>query len=111
MISYEDILSLNFYGYGQPFTGSYKGMRYRILLQKEAKDEEGNVVTEKGLIAVIWPEPYAFEKTDDAYKVTKVFPFTEEGRQALVDWLNASHEQGEWTEGFTLSQLKQLKGK
>ena len=39
MITSDDILSLNFYNYGNPFTGSYQGMRYRIIKQKEAKDE------------------------------------------------------------------------
>ena len=56
MITSDDILSLNFYNYGNPFTGSYQGMRYRIIKQKEAKDEEGNILKEEGLLAVIWPE-------------------------------------------------------
>ena len=37
MITSDDILSLNFYNYGNPFTGSYQGMRYRIIKQKEKK--------------------------------------------------------------------------
>lgn len=41
MITSDDILSLNFYNYGNPFTGSYQGMRYRIIKQKEAKDRRG----------------------------------------------------------------------
>ncbi len=48
MITSDDILSLNFYNYGNPFTGSYQGMRYRIIKQKEAKDEEGNILRRKG---------------------------------------------------------------
>lgn len=48
MITSDDILSLNFYNYGNPFTGSYQGMRYRIIKQKEAKDEEGNILKEEG---------------------------------------------------------------
>ena len=68
MITSDDILSLNFYNYGNPFTGSYQGMRYRIIKQKEAKDEEGNILKEEGLLAVIWPEPFAYEKTQDALK-------------------------------------------
>ena len=39
MITSDDILSLNFYNYGNPFTGSYQGMRYRIIKQKEAKEQ------------------------------------------------------------------------
>ena len=79
MITSDDILSLNFYNYGNPFTGSYQGMRYRIIKQKEAKDEEGNILKEEGLLAVIWPEPFAYEKTQDALKTTQLFPFSEGG--------------------------------
>ena len=62
MITSDDILSLNFYNYGNPFTGSYQGMRYRIIKQKEAKDEEGNILKEEGLLAVIWPEPLLMKR-------------------------------------------------
>ena len=65
MITSDDILSLNFYNYGNPFTGSYQGMRYRIIKQKEAKDEEGNILKEEGLLAA-----------------------------QVIEWLNASWEEG-----------------
>ena len=94
MITSDDILSLNFYNYGNPFTGSYQGMRYRIIKQKEAKDEEGNILKEEGLLAVIWPEPFAYEKTQDALKTTQLFPFSEEGKAQVIEWLNASWEEG-----------------
>ena len=84
MITSDDILSLNFYNYGNPFTGSYQGMRYRIIKQKEAKDEEGNILKEEGLLAVIWPEPFAYEKTQDALKTTQLFPFSEEGKEQVL---------------------------
>ena len=108
MIRREDILSLNYYSYGQAFTGSYKGMRYRIILQKETKDDDGNVVTEKGLLASVWPEPFAFEKTAQEKITTRLFPFDEDGRMAAADWLNAMYEEGTWQPGFTMSQLKEL---
>ena len=84
MITSDDILSLNFYNYGNPFTGSYQGMR----------DEEGNILKEEGLLAVIWPEPFAYEKTQDALKTTQLFPFSEEGKAQVIEWLNASWEEG-----------------
>ncbi len=108
MITSDDILSLNFYNYGNPFTGSYQGMRYRIIKQKEAKDEEGNILKEEGLLAVIWPEPFAYEKTADDLKTTQLFPFSEEGRIQVVGWLNTSWEKGEWRPGFTASELEML---
>ena len=96
MITSDDILSLNFYNYGNPFTGSYQGMRYRIIKQKEKKDEEGTILKEEGLLATIWPEPFAYEKTADDLKTTQLFPFSEEGRIQVVGWLNTSWEKGEW---------------
>lgn len=108
MITSDDILSLNFYNYGNPFTGSYQGMRYRIIKQKEKKDEEGTILKEEGLLATIWPEPFAYEKTADDLKTTQLFPFIEEGRIQVVGWLNTSWEKGEWRPGFTASELEML---
>ena len=108
MISSEDILSLNFYNYGNPFTGSYQGMRYRIIKQKENKDEKGDILKKEGLLTSIWPEPFAYEKTEDALKIKKLFPFSEEGKSQVVEWLNASWKNGGWKPGFTASQLKEL---
>lgn len=109
MIAYEDILNLNFYTYGQAFSGSYKGMRYKVIQLKEQKDEEGNVISEKSLETYIWPEPFGFDKTADDQKIRRLFPFSEEGRRAVVDWLNEMHEKGSWEGGFTMSGLKALR--
>ena len=92
MIRNEDILSLNYYTYGQPFTGSDTGMRYRVIMQKEEKSEDGTVIKEKGLIACVWPEPFSFEKTADEQKITKLFPFTEEGKEQAAAWMNEMHD-------------------
>ena len=108
MITSDDILSLNFYNYGNPFTGSYQGMRYRIVKQKETKDEEGRTIKEEGLLVAIWPEPFAYEKTADELKTTKLFPFSEEGKAQVLEWLNSSSENGEWKPGFTASELDNL---
>lgn len=108
MISNEDILSLNFYNYGNPFTGSYKGMRYRIIKQKEAKNDEGEVMQPLGLLVVLWPEPFSFEKTEDALKQSRLFPFSEEGKEQAVAWMNEVYEAGDWKPGFTQSGLKAL---
>ncbi len=108
MIKKDDILSLNYYTYGQAFTGSCKGMRYRIIQQKETRDEDGNVVREKGLLASVWPEPFAFEKTPEEKIRARLFPFDEEGLEALTGWLNEMYEEGSWQPGFTMSQLKHL---
>ena len=36
----------------------------------------------------IWIGPYCLEKTDPALVAEKAFPVTEEGRQAMIDWIN-----------------------
>lgn len=55
------------------YTGSYEGMRYR-LRKKEEEDK-------KTLEAVIYPEPFCFEKTAEDQKEAREFPFTDEGFQ------------------------------
>lgn len=65
----------------EPFTGGYKGMRYRLI-----KNSEGMEVT-------IWPEPYNFLHTPDEKKQSKQFPLTVDGRNEAVEWLNEQYEQ------------------
>ena len=73
MIDAKDILSMNFYTYEQPFTGSCDGEKFFEVL--------------------IWPEPYSYENTDSDLIVKKIFPFTEEGYMAIVDYLNSNLEK------------------
>ena len=73
------------------FTGSYQGMRY--LLQKaertkEQGSQEQEDKTETVLEAVIWPEPFHYEKTEEEKKQKKDFTFHEDGRWEAVGWLN-----------------------
>ncbi len=96
MIAYEDILSLNYYNYGRAFTGSYQGMRYRIIKQKSVKDDAGNVTQAEGLLVHIWHEPFSFVKTEEEQKISQLFSFDEEGKKKAVDWLNLSWKEGEW---------------
>lgn len=89
MIKNEDILNMNFYK-KEKFTGSYLGMRY--LIQKECEDD-----TEVFRV-YIWPGPYNFASTENEKKTTSVFPFTPEGKQQVVDWMNEqwSTRKQEW---------------
>lgn len=80
MITTEDILNMNFYK-KEKFTGSYKGMRYLIKKDKDDADNDVFCVT-------VWPGPYNFETTPDDLKISTLFPFTVEGKQQVVDWLN-----------------------
>lgn len=67
------------------YTGSYKGMRYR--LRKAETEEKG-----KCLEAVIYPEPFCFEVTPEEEKQAQEFAFTDEGFEEAVAWLNQEYE-------------------
>ena len=70
------------------YTGSYQGMRYRMC--KKETEEKG-----KYLETVIYPEPYCFEKTPEEEKQTKEFPFTNEGFDEAVAWMNQEYVEQE----------------
>ena len=59
MIDHNTILSLEHYKKGRPFTGSLKGMRYRIIKQAAADEDD----TDKFRVDT-WPEPLCFEATE-----------------------------------------------
>ncbi len=83
MIEKKDILSFAHYKKGRPFTGSFRGMRYRIVMEK-ASDEDD---TDKFRVDT-WPEPLCYEKTNDDMITTQMFPFTEEGYDDVTVYLN-----------------------
>lgn len=72
-------MPINYYK-KEPFTGSFKGMRYMIR-----KHEEND---ETKLEVIEWPQPFCFEKTAEDKKVHALFSFDENGILAGVDWLN-----------------------
>lgn len=80
------------------YTGSYQGMRYR--LRKKETEENG-----KCLEAVIYPEPLCFEVTPEEQKQIQEFPFTTEGFEEAVAWLNREYEEQKerWMEAFKKS--------
>ena len=43
-------------------------------------------------VAIIWPEPYCFEATPEEKKTTNRFPFTMEGKEQMVAWLNEQYQ-------------------
>lgn len=100
MITNDDILNMNFYK-KEKFTGSYLGMRYLIKKDSEPEDAEDtseNAPRRDIFRATIWPGPYNFATTPDDKKISATFPFTPEGKQQVVDWLNGQWEsrKNEW---------------
>ena len=61
------------------------GMRF--LIRREAP-EEGDAFFH----AWVWPGPLIFSLTDDSLKTDFTAPFTNEGKQQVVDWINAQYE-------------------
>ena len=51
-------------------------------MRKKDGDEEAV------LSAAVYPQPYCWEETDDEKKQIQEFPFTEEGRSEMIEWLN-----------------------
>lgn len=97
MITTEDILNMNFYK-KEKFTGSCLGMRYLIEKATAPADASGDGAGASDTPAetaaadcfrvFVWPGPYAFAATGETEKISAVFPFTEEGKQQVADWLN-----------------------
>lgn len=94
-IKNEDSFGIPFYEYGQPFLGSFKGMRYRIernpmeVVAYKPKDKRG----EAAFKVTIWPEPFSFENTPDEKKESKEFSFDEVGKRQLTEWLNEQYRK------------------
>ena len=76
-----DVYKLNYFTYNRAFTGSYGNMRSRLIRKKDG-DEEAV------LSAAVYPQPYCWEETEDEKKQIRDFPFTEEGRTGMIEWLN-----------------------
>ena len=93
-ITAKDILSFNFYTYGQAFCGSYRGMRYRIkkdereLPLPEGAPEGTKPEKEKYFSVAVWPEPFAYDVTDEAKIVRCEYPFNKESYEQIVEYLN-----------------------
>ncbi len=85
MIDRSVLYSTRFYKSKGVMTGSYKGMRYRVVKQ----DDEH-------LLATIFPEPYNYETTDDELKVNREFELSEEGLDNIAIWLNEEHKAKKW---------------
>lgn len=83
MINRDRLLSLGYYKKAPSFTGSDGNKCYKI----EKYQEEGS---EDLLFRVsIWAGPFSSENTPDEKKQFNTAPFTEEGLQELVDWMNS----------------------
>lgn len=90
MLELKDFMPVNFLK-KEKFTGSYKGMRFRM----EKLEKEGE---ETVLFVSIWPEPYNYDSTAEEEKEHREFSFDADGIAGGVDWLNERYEkeQARW---------------
>ncbi len=58
----------------------------RYMLHQETVEEE------KKLQVYLWPEPFCFEATLEEKKISELFPFSEEGMEQAIDWMNERYE-------------------
>ncbi len=83
MVGRMDLFHLPFYK-KEAFTGSDRGVRFFIGREEHAAGGEGK---EAVLCTILWPEPFALKHTDDSKKITKDFPFSEEGLDLAYEWI------------------------
>lgn len=90
MVDIKDVLSFNYYTYKQPFTGSDKGKRYRIVrFEKEIPGEEGTEPSKEPVFqAALWKDYLSYENTPKEEMQIKEFEFSPEGLKEVVDWIN-----------------------
>lgn len=65
----------------EPYSGSYCGMRYTIQ------------TSEEGLVAFVYPEPWSLEHTPQENLIQKVFPFTPEGVDDILSWMESLYKE------------------
>ncbi len=90
-IDYDTVLNINFYKKGNPYYGSLRGMRYRLIKTREEAGE-GEEAPDPEFTLSIWPEPLCFEDTAPELIRTFTFPYDEEGRRAAVDKVNEMYQ-------------------
>ena len=90
MVKASDLLNIRYYDYGQPFSGSYKGIRYRISrepledVSHTPQDKRG----EERLKLCIWVEPLSFEKTDHSLIRESFYEYSNSGLELIAGYLN-----------------------
>ncbi len=101
-IEVSSFFNLMHYEYGEAYFGSHKGMRYRL-----ARDPLENVkfvpVDKREpatLKATVWPEPYAYGKTDPSLMISDHFEVSQKGLEEAVEWINKQYEdrKDEWND-------------
>lgn len=74
----------------EPYTGSMNGLRYMFRAEGE-RNEKGKLINPV-LMVYVWPEPFAFAHTDADKITSQEFPYTDEGFDEAIDWVNGMEQ-------------------
>lgn len=80
---------------GNTFLGSYRGLRFRVKPAPE-KGDDGEI--HGTVAALVWYGEKCLEETEEIVAEAE-FELSEEGRQQVMDWLDAQYNQMKKTEG------------
>lgn len=69
------------------FTGSYGMLRFRIKPDVVMATPKEVDFSQSSMFAEYWHGLYCYEKSE--MEGSETFPLTEEGRQAMLDWLKS----------------------
>ena len=69
------------------FTGSYGQLRFRIKPDVVMATPKEVDFSQSTIFAEYWHGLYCYEKSE--MEGNETFPMTEEGRQAMIDWLKS----------------------
>ncbi|MDO4265702.1 MAG: hypothetical protein Q4C63_04475 [Eubacteriales bacterium] len=93
-ITIHDVLPLSFLKKSM-YTGSKGGMRFSMEKAEVPEEVEASASLEGAeppkrtvLLCCVWPEPYARSETDEELIRKKEFPFSNEGIEASIVWMN-----------------------
>ena len=92
-ITRASLWGLSHYTYGEAYFGSHAGMRFRVARDplENVAYKDASVQADAFLKASVWPEPFAYAKTPAEHILEKSFPFSEEGMQEAVRWMNEQY--------------------
>lgn len=90
----ERLMSLNHFTYKKPFSGSDKGNRFKYIIKMVEKEiGEENPEKVKSFSVVCWEGYNNSVNTPDEDKKYREFPFTEEGYDEALRWLNEESDK------------------
>ena len=82
------IPTLHTFAMGNPFTGSCGAFRFRAVPKVEMATPKEVDFEKSSISAEFWHGPFCYEKSE--MEGAETFPMSEEGRQALIDWLKSN---------------------